>query len=46
MTGSAFLPREFHGQRSLVGRGRWGLEEVDTTKSLTHTHMHTAYVPG
>ena len=29
-----------------MGRGRWGLEEVDTTESLTHTHTHTAYVQG
>ena len=26
-----FLPREFHGQRSLVGYSPWGHEESDTT---------------
>ena len=27
-----FLPREFHGQRSLVGYGPWGYKESDTTE--------------
>ena len=26
-----FLPREFHGQRSLVGYSSWGHKELDTT---------------
>ena len=26
-----FLPGEFHGQRSLVGKGPWGLKELDLT---------------
>ena len=26
-----FLPREFHGQRSLVGYSPWGHKESDTT---------------
>ena len=26
-----FLPREFHGQRSLVGYSPWGCKESDTT---------------
>ena len=29
-----FLPREFHGQRSLMGYGPWGCKELDTTKQL------------
>ena len=27
-----FVPRKFHGQRSLVGYSPWGLEELDTTE--------------
>ena len=27
-----FLPRESHGQRSLVGYGPWGHKESDTTE--------------
>jgi len=27
-----FLPREFHGQRSLVGYSPWGHNKSDTTK--------------
>ena len=27
-----FLPREFHGQRSLVGYSPWGFKESDTTE--------------
>ena len=30
----AFLPGEFHGQRSLAGYSSWGLKESDTTKRL------------
>ena len=26
-----FLPREFHGQRSLVGYSPWGRKELDVT---------------
>ena len=26
------LPREFHGQRSLVGYSSWGHKELDTTE--------------
>ena len=33
-----FLPREFHGQRSLGGFSPWGCKESDTTERLTHTH--------
>ena len=27
-----FLPREFHGQRSLVGYSPWGPKELDMTE--------------
>ena len=30
-----FLPREFHGQRSLVGYSLWCCKELDITKQLT-----------
>ena len=30
-----FLPREFHGQRSLVGYSPWGGKEMDTTEQVT-----------
>ena len=30
-----FLPRELHGQRSLVGYSLWDSKESDTTKQLT-----------
>ena len=33
-----FLPREFHGQRSLVGYSPWGHKESDMTERLTHSH--------
>ena len=29
-----FLSGEFHGQRSLVGYGKWGHEESDPTEQL------------
>ena len=31
-----FLPRKFHGQRSLVGYSSWGCKELDSTK---HTEL-------
>ena len=34
-----FLPREFHGQGSLVGYSPWGCKELDTTERLTHIHI-------
>ena len=37
-----YLPREFHGQRSLVAYSPWGLKESDTTERLTHSHTFTA----
>ena len=30
-----FLPREFHGQRSLAGYHPWGCKELDMTEKLT-----------
>ena len=30
-----FLPREFHGQRSLAGYSPWSHKELDTTEQLT-----------
>ena len=35
-----FLPREFHGQRSLEGYRPWGCKESDATER-PHTHTHT-----
>ena len=32
-----FLPREFHGQRSLMGFSPWGCKDSDTTERLTKT---------
>ena len=32
---SVFLPREIHGQRSLVGYSPWGCEESDMKEQLT-----------
>ena len=31
-----FLPRESHGQRSLVGYSPWGHKELDTTEQIIH----------
>ena len=42
-----FLPREFHGQRSLAGYSPWGCKELDTTDShfpfhiYIYIHIHT-----
>ena len=33
----AFLPREFHGERSLADYSPWGCKESDTTE---HAHTH------
>ena len=38
-----FLPRKFHGERSLMGYSPWGRKESDTierTRAHTHTHSH------
>ena len=32
-----FLPREYHGQRSLAGYSAWGRKESETTEQLTLT---------
>ena len=34
-----FLPREFHGQRSLTGYSSWGCEESDMTEQ-PYFHFH------
>ena len=36
-THSSFLPREFHGQRSLEGYSSWGHKESDVTEQLTQS---------
>ena len=39
---SLFLPGKFHGQRSLMGYGRWDLRKSDKTGQLstpTHTYL-------
>ena len=36
-----FLPRQFHGQRSLVGCSPWGRKESGTTERLTHLALHS-----
>ena len=33
-----FLPREFHGQRSLAAHSSWGRKELDTTETNTFTY--------
>ena len=38
-----FLPREFHGQRSLVGYSPWGHNKWDTTKWLTLSPVFTTF---
>ena len=37
--GSVFLPREFHGQRSLTGYSPLDHKESDTTECLTLSHI-------
>ena len=36
-----FLPREFHGQRSLAGYSYWGHKELGTTERLTLSLFHS-----
>ena len=36
-----FLPRDFHGQRSLAGYSPWSHGESDKTEWLTHTPSYT-----
>ena len=38
VTHSVFLPKTFHGQKSLAGYSPRGLKESDMTE---HTHMYT-----
>jgi len=37
-----FLPRQFYGQRNLVGHSPWGCKELDMTLRL-NTHPHRGY---
>ena len=37
-----FLPREFHGERSLAGCRSWGCKELDRTDCHFHFVIHTA----
>ena len=34
-----FLPRKFHGQRSLAGYSSWGHKELDMTEQLSMQFM-------
>ena len=36
-----FLPREFHGQRNLVGSSPWGQKELDTNEQLHFYFLST-----
>jgi len=38
-----FLPRKFHGERSLMGYSPWGHKELDTIE-CTHTHTFTQVI--
>ena len=38
-----FLPRESHGQRSLVGYSPWGHKELNTTERLSMMHGPAKY---
>ena len=40
MVTPAFLPGEFHGQRSLTGYSLWGCEESNTTEQLSLKFHH------
>ena len=40
-----FLPRESHGQGSLVGYSPWGLKQLDMTVT-THACMNTQPLPS
>ena len=39
-THSVFLPREFYGQRILLGYSPWGCKELDTTEQLNWLTVH------
>ena len=45
-TRSVFLPRESHGQRSLVGYSPWGHKKSDTTERLTLRFLKCAHFPS
>ena len=45
-THSVFLPRESHGQRSLVGYSPWGHKKSDTTERLTIRFLKCAHFPS
>ena len=38
-----FLPRKFHGERSLMGYSPWGCKESDTI-GRAHTHTFTQVI--
>ena len=40
VTTPVYLPRESHGQRSLVGYSPWGHKESDMTERLHITSLH------
>ena len=40
---SVFLPREFHGQRSLEGYSPWGHKESDPTRTLHNVVINILY---
>ena len=39
-----FLPKESHGQGSLVGYSPRGPKELATTEATQHTYMHSSIV--
>ena len=39
-----FLPREFHGQRSLAGHSPWDHKELDMTEQLTLSSQRLNHV--
>ena len=41
-----FLPREFRGQRSLVGCCPWGCTELDTTEATQQQQYFENYPQG
>ena len=40
-----FLPREFHGQRSLAGYSLWGRKESGTT-GVSNAYLHVCLILG
>ena len=39
-----FLPKEFHGQRSLAGCHQWGCKKLDMTKQLSMQEKTLLYI--